>query len=206
MLRPRSASRAAPSRTRLPDLRTIEIGAGTGVLTRALLEEGADLTALEIDPELVGVLARTRRSFARDDRCGRCAYLRLSRLVARRAVARRRQPSLQYRDAAAARLIEMSGGPASLTVMVQNDVAERFTAAPGTPAYGSLSVAVQYAMHVESSFTLSRRARSSRRRKSTRASCGWAPRASPPSRVRDLGAVLEGRAGRLRVPAQDARQ
>jgi 16S rRNA (adenine1518-N6/adenine1519-N6)-dimethyltransferase len=52
------------------------------------------------------------------------------------------------------RLIEMRDGPGSLTVMVQKDVAERFAAAPATPAYGSLSVAVQYAMNVEKAFTL----------------------------------------------------
>jgi 16S rRNA (adenine1518-N6/adenine1519-N6)-dimethyltransferase len=39
-----------------PRARTIEIGAGTGVLTRALVDEGAQLTAMEIDPELVAVL------------------------------------------------------------------------------------------------------------------------------------------------------
>jgi len=42
-----------------------------------------------------------------------------------------------------------------MTVMVQKDVADRFVATPGTPAYGSLSVAVQYAMRVERAFTLS---------------------------------------------------
>lgn len=49
----------------------------------------------------------------------------------------------------------MQGGPDAMTVMVQKDVADRFAATPGTPAYGSLSVAVQYGMHVERAFTLS---------------------------------------------------
>ncbi len=49
---------------------------------------------------------------------------------------------------------EMSHGPESLTVMVQKDVADRLVAAPGTSSYGSLSVAVQYAHHVERAFTL----------------------------------------------------
>lgn len=53
------------------------------------------------------------------------------------------------------RLIEMERGPSAMTVMVQKDVADRFAATPGTPAYGSLSVAVQYAMRVERAFTLS---------------------------------------------------
>ncbi|MBV8116350.1 MAG: 16S rRNA (adenine(1518)-N(6)/adenine(1519)-N(6))-dimethyltransferase, partial [Candidatus Eremiobacteraeota bacterium] len=45
-------------------------------------------------------------------------------------------------------------GPETLTVMVQKDVADRLVATVGTRAYGSLSVAVQYALHVERAFTL----------------------------------------------------
>jgi 16S rRNA (adenine1518-N6/adenine1519-N6)-dimethyltransferase len=55
-------------------------------------------------------------------------------------------------------LIAMEHGPESLTVMVQKDVAQRLTAQPSTPAYGSLSVAVQYAMHARTAFTLPPRA------------------------------------------------
>ena len=103
------------------------------------------------------------------------------------------------------RLIEMEGGPASLTVMVQKDVAQRFAARPGTAAYGSLSVAIQYAMIVEPELTLapgsfypapkveSRVVRMMRRER-------------PPVRVARSGPFLEGRARRVRVPAQDARQ
>jgi 16S rRNA (adenine1518-N6/adenine1519-N6)-dimethyltransferase len=39
-------------------------------------------------------------------------------------------------------------------VMIQKDVADRLAAKPATAAYGSLSVAVQYAMHVERAITL----------------------------------------------------
>jgi 16S rRNA (adenine1518-N6/adenine1519-N6)-dimethyltransferase len=39
-------------------------------------------------------------------------------------------------------------------VMVQRDVADRFIAKPSTPAYGSLSIAVNYAMLVRRAFTL----------------------------------------------------
>jgi 16S rRNA (adenine1518-N6/adenine1519-N6)-dimethyltransferase len=38
--------------------------------------------------------------------------------------------------------------------MVQRDVADRFMAHPATPAYGSLSVVVQFAMRVRRAFTL----------------------------------------------------
>lgn len=52
------------------------------------------------------------------------------------------------------RLVEMHGGPDELIVMVQKEVAQRFAARPGSKAYGSLSVATQYAMEVRREFTL----------------------------------------------------
>jgi 16S rRNA (adenine1518-N6/adenine1519-N6)-dimethyltransferase len=137
-----------------PRARTIEIGAGTGVLTRALVDAGAQLTAVEIDPELVAVL-RSREDIA------------AAQIVAADALTfdyrawSEGQPwrvagNLPYNIATPLmlRLIEMPSGPDSLTVMVQKDVAERFMASPGTRAYGSLSVAVQYATQVEMLLTI----------------------------------------------------
>jgi 16S rRNA (adenine1518-N6/adenine1519-N6)-dimethyltransferase len=138
-----------------PDQQTLEIGAGTGVLTRALLEEGAAVTALEIDPDLVALLR------AREDLTGAQIVLADALTFDYRAWAAGRPwnvaANLPYNVATAVllRLIEMERGPDSLTVMVQKDVADRFVATPGTPEYGSLTVAVQYAMHVEQAFTLS---------------------------------------------------
>ncbi|HEX8826881.1 MAG TPA: 16S rRNA (adenine(1518)-N(6)/adenine(1519)-N(6))-dimethyltransferase RsmA, partial [Xanthobacteraceae bacterium] len=140
-----------------PTCRIIEIGAGTGTLTLALLDEGADVTALEIDASLVHLL-RSREDLSRarilqadaltfdyrawsDDRPWRVAG------------------NLPYNIATAliVRLAEMEGGPDRMTLMIQKDVADRLVAVPGTRSYGSLSVAVQYAMHVERAFTLAPR-------------------------------------------------
>jgi 16S rRNA (adenine1518-N6/adenine1519-N6)-dimethyltransferase len=137
-----------------PGLRTLEIGAGTGALTLALLDEGADVTAVEIDPGLVSVL-RSRSDLKRGTIVAADAltfdYAGWSHGAPWNVAG-----NLPYNVATAImlRLIEMDGGPASLTVMVQKDVAERFVAVPGTPQYGSLSVAVQYAMRAEGGFTL----------------------------------------------------
>ncbi len=135
-------------------VRTLEIGAGTGALTLALLEEGADVTALEIDPDLLAVLQ------SRSD-LERATIVAADALTFDYAAWSRGRPwnvagNLPYNIATAImlRLIEMEDGPLSLTIMVQKDVAERFVAAPGTPQYGSLSVAVQYAMRAEGGFTL----------------------------------------------------
>jgi 16S rRNA (adenine1518-N6/adenine1519-N6)-dimethyltransferase len=135
--------------------RTLEIGAGTGALTLALLEEGADLTAIEIDPDLVTLL-RSREELARAQ-IVQADALEFDYRAWSSGEAWQVAGNLPYNVATAVllRLIEMENGPKSLTVMVQKDVAERFVAVPATPAYGSLSVAVQYAMHAQPMMTLS---------------------------------------------------
>lgn len=132
----------------------VEIGAGTGALTRALLDEGAGVTAIEIDPELAVILR------ARDD-------LRDATIACDDALAFDYDAAAQGRAWSAAgnlpynvatplllQLIERRYGPRAIVAMIQRDVADRLAAKPGTPAYGSLSIAVQYAMHVERAFTL----------------------------------------------------
>lgn len=138
-----------------PRSRTFEIGAGTGALTRALLDEGADLTALEIDSELVALLnARDDLNDATIVHGDALEFDYLGWSSGRPWIV---TGNLPYNVATPVmmRLIEMEKGPDSLTVMVQRDVAERIVAEPGTPAYGSLSVAVQFAMHAKSVLTLS---------------------------------------------------
>jgi 16S rRNA (adenine1518-N6/adenine1519-N6)-dimethyltransferase len=134
--------------------RCIEIGAGTGTLTLALLEQGASVTALEIDPELVAVLrARPELAAAHIVTADALTFDYSEWAGGQRWLA---AGNLPYNIATPLmlRLIEMHDGPDSVTVMVQKDVAQRVTASPGTPAYGSLSVAVQYAMSAELAFTL----------------------------------------------------
>jgi 16S rRNA (adenine1518-N6/adenine1519-N6)-dimethyltransferase len=140
-----------------PETKTLEIGGGTGALTLALVEEGADVTALEIDPKLVALLrSRPELSAARIIEMDALTfdYRAWSRGAAWRVAG-----NLPYNVATPLmlQLVEMEGGPEALTVMVQKDVAERLIAAPGTAAYGSLSVAIQYSMTVELAFTLSPR-------------------------------------------------
>jgi 16S rRNA (adenine1518-N6/adenine1519-N6)-dimethyltransferase len=134
--------------------RIIEIGGGTGALTKALLDEGADVTVIEVDPDLVAILQ------SRDD-------LSASHIVHADALefdfaeyakggAWHVSANLPYNVATPlmVNLVEMENGPQSLTVMIQKDVADRLAAKPSTPAYGSLSLAIQYAMTVERAFTL----------------------------------------------------
>jgi 16S rRNA (adenine1518-N6/adenine1519-N6)-dimethyltransferase len=139
-------------------IRVVEIGAGTGALTLALIEGGADVTAIEIDPELVAILRDradlTNATIAQED------ALAFDYATYGADGAWRVAGNLPYNIATPLilGLCEMENGPERLTVMIQKDVADRLAARPGTAAYGSLSVAVQYGMTVERAFTLGPRA------------------------------------------------
>lgn len=134
--------------------RIVEIGAGTGALTQALIDEGADVTAIEIDPALTAVLrSRSELSAAEiveEDALG-FDYARYASHGEWRAAG-----NLPYNIATPliVGFCEMDHAPETVTAMIQKDVADRLAARPGTPAYGSLSIAVQYAMTVERAFTL----------------------------------------------------
>jgi 16S rRNA (adenine1518-N6/adenine1519-N6)-dimethyltransferase len=138
--------------------RIVEIGAGTGALTLALLDEGADLTAIEIDPELVSILSNRADLAA-------ATIVSADAMTYDYAAFARSGPwrvagNLPYNVATPLllALIEMDDGPECIVAMIQKDVAARLAAKPSTPAYGSLSLAVQYAMRVERAFTLGPRA------------------------------------------------
>lgn len=137
-----------------PSARILEIGPGTGALTQALLEIHPDVTAIDIDPDMVRIL-RSRPELTR------------AQIVEADALAFdfetfahggpwRMTGNLPYNIATPLmmRLIEMHNGPQTLVVMIQKEVADRLAAHPGSKAYGSLSVAVQYAMSVEREFVL----------------------------------------------------
>ncbi len=138
--------------------RILEIGPGTGTLTRALLEARADVTAIELDDDMMRILR------SREDLAG-ATIVQADALAFDYAAFAADKPwnvtgNLPYNIATPLimRFIEMRMSPQTIVVMMQKDVADRLRAKPGTRAYGSLSIAVQYAMHVERAFTLSPRA------------------------------------------------
>lgn len=134
--------------------RVLEIGPGTGALTQALVHAHTDVSALDVDPDMVRIL-RSR------DELRRANILQADALTFdydafAGGAEWRVTGNLPYNIATPLimRFIEMHNGPQRLVVMVQKEVADRLAAKPATPAYGSLSVAVQYAMRVEKAFTL----------------------------------------------------
>jgi 16S rRNA (adenine1518-N6/adenine1519-N6)-dimethyltransferase len=134
--------------------RVLEIGPGTGALTHALLQMHVDVTAIDVDPDMVRILrARAELAGAHIVQADALAfdYARFAENALWRVTG-----NLPYNIATPLimQFIEMRSGPQMLVVMVQKEVADRFAAKPGTAAYGSLSVVVQYAMTVERAFTL----------------------------------------------------
>ncbi len=184
-------------------LPVLEIGAGTGTLTLALLQSGAELTAIEIDPALVDVL-RSRADLD-DAKIVEADALTFDYDAWSDGRRWRVAGNLPYNIATPLilRLIEMERGPESLTVMVQKDVAERFGALPATPAYGSLSVAVQFAMHVNRAFTLPPRAFYPAPKVDSTV-VRLVRRSGPRGARARYRSVLEGRARRVRVPPENA--
>ena len=125
-----------------PGRRVLEIGPGLGLLTGALLEAGAAVTAVELDAGLAAFL-RDRFADADDLRLieGDALDQDLVRLVAPPydVVA-----NLPYHITSPIlhRLLGEPPRPDRLVLMVQREVAERIAAPPGKMSY--LSVFVQY--------------------------------------------------------------
>jgi len=125
-----------------PGRRVVEIGAGLGALTRALVEAGAEVIAIERDRDLAKVL--------REELGGRATIVEAD------------AKTFDYRAAAAGAVTAVAGNlPYHLTapllevladaidaltvvvVMVQREVADRLVARPGGREYGAASVLAQ---------------------------------------------------------------
>jgi 16S rRNA (adenine1518-N6/adenine1519-N6)-dimethyltransferase len=125
-----------------------EIGPGLGSLTLALLETGAHVVAVEIDPVLAGVLAGTvlDRAPGVADRL-RVITADALTLSAAQLTGTGKPPTalvanLPYNVAVPVllTLLERVDGLRTGLVMVQAEVADRLAAGPGEPAYGVPSV------------------------------------------------------------------
>ena len=136
-----------------PDDQVVEIGPGTGVLTRALLEKLGHLYAVELDRDLA---ARLNTEFALErftlhsadalkfDFCRIAPSDRKLRLIG----------NLPYNISTPLlfHLLDQSGCIQDMLFMLQKEVVDRMCAAPGSKDYGRLSVMIQYRCAVEKLF------------------------------------------------------
>jgi 16S rRNA (adenine1518-N6/adenine1519-N6)-dimethyltransferase len=148
------AARIARRAVDTPGERVLEIGAGTGALTAALLRLGAAVTAFDIDPEMVAILR------ARDDLGGielqQADALAFDYAAWAGTREWRAAGNLPYNVGTPllVKLATLPRPPERIVAMIQHDVAERLIAKPGTAQYGSLTIALALTMRVERAFNV----------------------------------------------------
>ena len=125
-----------------------EVGPGPGGLTRALLDTGARVTAVERDRRCIAALDELRAATGDRLRVIEGDALKVDEQEEVGAGAHV-VANLPYNIGTALLLRWLQADPwppwwRSLTLMFQKEVAERIVAEPGSPAYGRLSVAAQW--------------------------------------------------------------
>lgn len=138
-----------------------EVGPGPGGLTRALLERGAKVVAVERDRRFLPALSELACEFSGSLNIIEADALKVDEpaTVGRGA---RVVSNLPY-NVGTALLVRWLAGAwppwwQSLTLMFQKEVAERIVARPGTSAYGRLSVLAQWRSDARIAMNLSRSA------------------------------------------------
>ena len=146
------------------DDNVIEIGPGIGALTEQLAQAAGEVLALEIDQDLIPVLAEVLAPY------DNVTVLNQDVLQANLPELIRQQftdPSRPIKVVAnlpyyitSPILMNLLAAPvdwAAICVMMQKEVAQRLTAQPGTKQYGALTLAIEYQMTAEIAFNVSRR-------------------------------------------------
>ena len=147
-----------------PGDRALEIGPGAGTLTRAIAREAEEVLAVEIDRRLAPLLEETLAD------CANVHLVFTDALKADLDVLMRDTLGWDGRYKLIANLpyyittplimhvLEDSEKVSELVIMVQKEVGERLCAAPGSKAYGAVTVMVQYAATVARAFDVGRHA------------------------------------------------
>jgi len=139
-----------------------EVGPGPGGLTRALLDTGAKVVAVERDRRCIAALAELEAEFGDRLRVIEGDALKLDERAevgdGAHVVA-----NLPYNIGTALLLRWLAADPwppwwRSLTLMFQKEVADRIVAAPNSEAYGRLSVAAQWRARPRIALTVNRSA------------------------------------------------
>ena len=123
----------------------LEVGPGLGSLTLGLLEAGATVSVIEIDPRLAGALPRTVSRYFPDRTVSVMTQDALE-VTEVRGTPTALVANLPYNTSVPITLHLLSALPSlrSVLVMVQAEVAERLAAQPGSKAYGGPSVKARW--------------------------------------------------------------
>lgn len=154
------AARIARAAGDLSHSAVIEIGPGPGGLTRALLDAGAArLVAVERDPRCIELLADLEPAYRERLTVVEGDALAID-VTALAPPPRRIVANLPYNVATPLLIgwLKQIDAFDGLTLMFQSEVADRLLAAPGTKAYGRLSVICQWLCTVRREFNVAKEA------------------------------------------------
>lgn len=142
----------------LADSHVIEVGPGPGGLTRALLAHGAGhVTAVEKDSRCIAALNELAAAYP-----GRLSILEADAtktdIAAIGDSPRKIVSNLPYNVSTVLLIAWLRSASTfdGMTLMFQKEVADRLAAAPGSKAYGRLSVMSQWLCHVRPLFNVSK--------------------------------------------------
>ena len=129
----------------------IEIGPGLGALTLSLLQRCERLTVVELDRDLA---QRLRRNPALEVIEADVLKVDFAALATTRAQRLRLLGNLPYNISTPIlfHLLPVAGSVQDQHFMLQKEVVDRMAAAPGSKAYGRLTVMLQWRYHIEALF------------------------------------------------------
>ena len=150
------ARRIAATIDDCPDLPVVEVGPGTGVLTRFLLEAGRDLTVVELDHESVEYLQAGNVAGLKPERIVEGDFLRLDlpALTAGRKMCLIGNYPYNISSQIFFKVLDCRDVVEECAGMLQREVAERICAAEGSKTRGILSVLLQVWYDCEYLFTV----------------------------------------------------
>ena len=128
----------------------IEIGPGAGALTKELVKKESDVICFEIDTRLKEILEQI------DNNKLTIVFKDFLSININEYIDQNKYKNLYfvgnlpyYITTAIINKIVKESNPYEITIMVQKEVADRFSAKPGTKDYGSISVFLQYNFDIE---------------------------------------------------------
>lgn len=143
-----------------PEDVVIEIGPGAATLTAALAEKAAQVIAIEIDKDLFPIIERRMAGYSNFELvAGDAMKVDFDALAAKYGAKRYKVvANLPYyiTTPIVMRFLEEGFRVSELVIMVQQEVADRFLANPGTKAYGAITAAINYYGSVSRAFNVPR--------------------------------------------------
>lgn len=151
------ARRIASTIDDCPELPVVEVGPGTGVLTRFLLEAGRDVTVVEIDRESIEYLQQGNVAGLNPERIIEADFLKfpLEEIAKGQKICVIGNYPYNISSQIFFKVLDNRDIVAECAGMLQREVAERICAAPGTKTRGILSVLLQVWYSTEYLFTVS---------------------------------------------------